>query len=307
MNRNMIKNIIIFSVILTCLWAFWKIRKYKFNSWMLDTKLIKKLNNKKILWVYWDDLDGFENRPEYIKLCLETIQRHSTDFTLIMLTKDNIENYLPELIEIKYRINLEKLLLAQKVDLYRIMLMYKYGGFYMDADTILLKSPIKVYDMLDKYDYIGFGCTGTKCFPENEYGYPSNSIVISRKNTKLMKNIFDNIIIRLQQNTDFKDNKNYFEIGKFAIWEELNKLIKNEKYKYYHIISEIGIRDTEGKWVTADRLFSYEKFDFRDEDKLVMILLYNNMMKNLRELTRDTILYSNWKIANYFKKSLDIV
>jgi hypothetical protein len=47
--------------------------------------------------------------------------------------------------------------------------------------------------------------------------------------------------------------------------------------------------------------------DFRDEDKLVMILLYNNMMKNLRELTRDTILYSNWKIANYFKKSLDIV
>lgn len=305
MNKNII--ITIFFVILSCLLIYWKIKKYKFNNWMLNTKLLKKLNNKKLLWIYWDDLNGFENRSEYIKLCLETIQKHSYDFTLIMLSKDNIEKYLPELIEIKYYINLEKILLPQKVDLYRIMLMYKYGGFYMDADTILLKSPIKLFNLLEKYDYIGFGCTGTICFPKNAYGYPSNSIIISKKNTKLMKNIFDNIIDRLQQNTDFKDDKNYFEIGKFAIWEELNKLIKNENYKYYHIISEIGIRDIEGKWVTADRLFSSENFNFRDEDKLVMILLYNNMMGDLRELTRHTILYSNWKISNYLKKSLDII
>ncbi len=185
-NKNMIKYIIIFYVILSCLWIFYKIKNYKFNNWMLNTKMVKFLNNKKILWVYWDDLDGFENRYEYIKLCLETIQKHSQDFTLIMLSNDNIEKYLPELIEIKYHINLEKLLLPQKVDLYRIMLMYKYGGFYMDADTILLNSPIKLYDMLEKYDYIGFGCTGTKCFPEDGYGYPSNSIIISKKNTKLM-------------------------------------------------------------------------------------------------------------------------
>ncbi len=303
----MIHNIIIFSVIVSCLLIYLKIREYKFNNWKLNTKMVKNLNNKKILWIYWDDLDGFKNRYDYIKLCLETIKKHSYDFKLIMLSKDNIETYLPELIEIKYYINLEKLLLPQKVDLYRIMLMYKYGGFYMDTDTILLKSPIKIYDMLKKYDYIGFGCTGEKCFPENKYGYPSNSIIISRKNTKLMKNIFDNIISRLQQNIDFKDDKNYFEVGKFAMWVELNKLIKNDNYKYYHIISEIGIRDTEGKWITTDRLFSSENFNFRDEDKLVMILLYNNMMKKLRELSRETIIYSNWKVSNYFKKSLDIM
>lgn len=297
-NKIIVLIVLIIIFLLIILNKYYSNKRYTFNEWINSNNI-----DGKILWIYWDDLNGIENRPDYISLCIETIKKNSDGFNLIMLSKDNIDYYLPELKEIEKNINLEKLMLAQKVDLYRIMLLYKYGGLYIDADTILLSTPIELYNKLEYYDFIGYGCTGDICFPENSYGKPSNGVLISRKNTILMKNIFDNIIFRLQSNKDFKLTNNYFEIGKYPIWEELNKLIKNG-YKYYHIKSEIGIRDTKGLWVTADRLFSSEQFEFKDEDKLIMIILYNNMMKDLKNIKRDEIMESDWKVTNFFKKAL---
>jgi hypothetical protein len=268
--------------------------KITFDKWEDPIKI-----DGKIMWIYWDDLNGIENRPDYISLCLETIKKYSTNFNLIILNKDNIEYYLPELKEIKIQYDLDRLLLAQKVDVYRIMLLYKYGGFYLDTDTILLKNPINLYNLLNEYDFVGYGCTGNICFPESSYGYPSNGVLIARKNSILMKNVFDNILNRLESDTDFTSSDNYFEIGKYPIWEELKKLTQNG-YKYYHIKSEIGIRDTSGKWVTAERLFSNEEFYFKDEDKLVMIVLYNNMMKDLKKIKKEEIFNSDWKIKKFF-------
>jgi len=270
-----------------------------------NNKIIWKNTNINIhnpMWIYWDDLNGENNRPAYISLCIDTIKKNSYDFTLIILNKNNINEYLPELEQINKIYNLEKLLLAQRVDIYRIMLLYKYGGFYLDADTILLSSPIKLYNLLDKYDYIGYGCTGNKCFPEQGYKNPSNGIMISRKKTKLMLNIFNNIINKLQsnitKNIDYKQPSHYFDFGKYAIWDEL------KNHDYYHITSEIGIRDTNGYWVTADRLFSNEDFKFYQEDKLLMVVLYNNMMDDLKNISKHEILNNNWRVSYFFNKTL---
>ena len=292
----MIKFVIIIIIILLLLFLlkYTYQKKYKFNNWHIPVNII----NNKIIWIYWDDLNGIENRPYYITLCLNSIKKNTKEYNLIELNKNNIYYYLPELKEIEKNINLDKLKLAQKVDLYRIMLLYKYGGLYLDTDTILLKSPDKLYKLLDEYDYIGYGCTGNICYPKNSYGRPSNSIMLSRKNTELMLNIFNNIINKLQDDIDFKNPDNYFVIGKYIIWYELDLLIK-KGYKYYHVVDDIGIRDTNGKWVTADRLFSNEKFNFINEDNLIMILLYNNMMDNLKKIKKEDIDKSDWKIKQF--------
>jgi hypothetical protein len=305
MNKNII--IIVILILLVILIVFgYKKKTNKINQ-------INQINssNYNYFWVYWDDLNGRDNRPAYIDICLETIKKHTMkDFNLVMLSKDNIDNYLPELINLRKQVDLDKLVLAQKVDLYRIMLLYKYGGFYVDADTILLKNPIDLFNILinsQEYDYIGYGCTGDICFPDDisSYSKPSNGVMISKPGTLLMKNIYNNIIKRLQnKDKDFKSPDNYYEIGKLPIWEELNLLIKNNNYKYYHIKSEIGVRDTSGQWVTASRLFSQEEFKFKDEDKLIMVVLYNNMMDELKKIKREELLNSNMNITKYFKKAL---
>jgi len=301
-NKKNITITVIILIIIIIIYLIFFIKEH-YNTNLFNNWIEPKNIDGKIIWIYWDDLNGIENRPAYISLCLQTIIKNTKDFNLIFLNKDNIEDYLPELKEIKINYNLDKLVLAQKVDIYRIMLLYKYGGFYLDTDTILLKSPIDLYNQLDNYDFVGFGCTGDVCFPENAYGYPSNSLLISRKKSLLMRNIFNNILNRLISNIDFKNPKNYHELGKHPIWEELNKLIQND-YVYYHIKSDVGIRDTDGNWVTADRLFSNEKFNFKDEDKLIMIMLYNNMMTDLKKIKKEDILTSDWKINYYIKKAL---
>ena len=48
-----------------------------------------------------------------------------------------------------------------------MLLLYKYGGLYVDADTIVLRDPIEIIHKLQKYDFVGFGCTGNRC----NYGY----------------------------------------------------------------------------------------------------------------------------------------
>ena len=63
---------------------------------------------------------------------------------------------------------MKDLIIAHKVDIYRIMLLKKYGGLYLDSDIIVLKDPIDIINKLECYDFVGFGCTGTICF--NSYG-----------------------------------------------------------------------------------------------------------------------------------------
>jgi hypothetical protein len=295
-------------ICLIIIFIFIYLKTYYINKTTLSYQLL----SKPTLWIYWDDL---QPRPGYIELCLSTIYKNSYDFNLYLLNKDNILDYLPEIKS--YEIYFNDLLLAQKVDIYRIWLMYKYGGLYIDTDTILLKSPIKLYNLLNKYDYIGYGCTGDICFPKDAYGYPSNGIIFSRPNTLLMKNILNSCLQKIMTNNkkiNYSNPDTYYDLGKVIIWEELTNIIKLTKYKYYHIDKEIGIRDENGKWVTPNRMFSNENYKFYGESKrksqreseLVMIPLYNNMMKDYRKYSKDDILNLNYNISKYFKKALDI-
>jgi len=280
---------------------------YYFDTYLIESNKINKFKipDKPFLWIYWDDVSP---RPGYIQLCINSIYKNSYDFNLIFLNKNNIIDYLPEIKS--YEVYFEDLLLAQKVDIYRIWLMYKYGGLYIDTDTILLKSPIKLYKLLENYDYIGYGCTGDICFPKDAYGYPSNGIIFSRPNTLLMKNILNKCIEKIKagyKKYDYKNDKSYYDLGKLIIWEEIKNLTNSyQKYRYYHIDKEIGVRDINGKWVTPQRMFSKENYTFYGYSDLVMIPLYNNMMKEYRKYSADEILNLNYNISNYYKKALSL-
>lgn len=300
-------KILLFIFLLLLIICLYYDKTYSLKKYNLEKFNLNK--EKPYLWIYWDDISA---RPGYIQLCIDTIYKNSYDFNLFFLNKNNIVDYLPE---IKlYEKYFEDLLLAQKVDIYRIWLMYKYGGLYIDTDTILLKSPIKLYKLLEKYDYIGYGCTGNICFPKDAYGYPSNGIIFSRPNTLLMKNILNKCLDKIKTNYkkyDYKDKKSYYDLGKLIIWDEISHLsestkLNNKKYKYYHIDKEIGIRDENGIWVTPQRMFSREKYKFYGESGLVMIPLYNNMMEEYKKYNVKEILDLDYNITYYFKQALDL-
>ena len=258
--------------------------------------------DKPFLWLYWDDLSP--TRPSYIDLCIESIYKNCHSFNIQMLNKDNLHKYLPELFEPEnemFKNKLDNLIMAHKVDYYRILLMYKYGGLYLDADTLCLKDPIDIYSKLKEVDFIGFGCTGQVC--TNGYNYPSNGIMASRPNTELMRDI----LAQLEHKIMTIDKFEYFDLGKYVIWKSLKKLGEGG-WKYHHMSNHFdGTRDNEGYWVNMKRLFSNEDIQFKHLDKMYFIILYNsNGTDEDKSLTKEELLNKNYFISKQFKRALKL-
>ena len=152
-----LKGIWSFSIILifTSLFLMWLIAVKK---WIIDPVYYKKccegFKNKPTIWMYWETLPG-KTKPGYIDLCIDSVKFNCGKcFNVIVCDNISIHKYLPEV----KNMNLSGLKLPQKVDYYRYCLLKKYGGAWIDADTIVLKCMCPIYKKLKDYDYIGFGC-----------------------------------------------------------------------------------------------------------------------------------------------------
>jgi hypothetical protein len=257
---------------------------------------------KPYLWVYWENKKD-KVMPDYIKLCRQSILKHcSKSFNVVELDEKNIYHYLPELKEKEKDYKLDKLIIAHKVDYYRILLLNKYGGLYVDADIIMLRDPIEIIDKLNDYDFVGFGCTGNKC--TYGYGEPSNWVLASRPKGRLIDRVLHNIENKLKA---VKDNIGYHDLGKLVIWEELKYLKETEDYKYYHYPSRFdGARDKNGEWVTDERLFSNEQIEYDTPNEMLFVVLYNSEMQDIPKTTIDELLHDNTNFAKIIKKSLNI-
>jgi hypothetical protein len=299
---NLILLIVILFLLL-CLFIFNSCREdfSSTDNTLEKTNINYSKNKKPYLWQYWDTIEGKE-MPDYIKLCMKTVDKHCSDsFEIVRLNKDNIFTYIPE-IE-KYKDKMKDLIIAHKVDIYRIMLLHKYGGIYMDADLICLRDPIEIIHKLDKYDFVGFGCTGDKC----SYGYsqPSNWILASRTNSILMERVLKHLINKIEKQNKF----DYHDLGKMVIWEELSKLIDKEKYVYFHYPNKVdGSRDINGEWISSNIVFSNQKVKYEDEDNMMFFVFYSsNMDGDVKKMSESELLSKDWLFTKFLKKALGSV
>lgn len=93
----------------------------------------------RIIWICW--FQGLESAPELVKRCIASVQNNAPDAQVIILTDENIPDYLalPEHIKTKYQAGL--ISKAQYSDIVRCSLLYQYGGIWMDA-TVFLTRPV---------------------------------------------------------------------------------------------------------------------------------------------------------------------
>jgi len=260
-----------------------------------ENAMINNINTKPNLFVYWENIDGAQ-MPDYIQKCRLTLHKHcNKSFNIIELNEKNIKEYLPTL-----PILPPNLLIQQKVDYYRIMILAKYGGLYIDSDVIIMRDPIEIINKLNEYDFVGFGCTGDTCL--NGYMKPSNAIMASRKDGILITKILDKLNEKLTNKKIF----DYFDLGKFVIWEVLDEFKNiNYKYKYFHYDNSFdGTRDKYGKWVFNDRLFSNKQIDYLHWN-MFFIMVYNSEMKDLKYKKFDDL--KNTNFYNFINKSLNYI
>lgn len=119
-------------------------------------KVTKKQENSNYVWVCW--FQGLENAPDLVKACINSIKKSLPDRNIVILTNDNIKDYInfPEYIIKKY----EKGIISKAhfSDLIRIELLCNYGGIWIDSTVLctspniphyILNAPLFVYKAMD--------------------------------------------------------------------------------------------------------------------------------------------------------------
>jgi hypothetical protein len=244
----------------------------------LNVKISKKykpITMTKYIWVYWENIK-IDKYPTFIKMCIDSIKKHYGKYKLVVLDEKNINNYLPNL-----RKDFDNLMIAQKVDYYRIALLHKYGGIWMDADVIAINDIKPVFDKLEEgYDFVGFGCTGQQC----NYGYfkPSNWVMGSRPGGILMKVCLDKLNNKLdnRNNKSEQNDSTYHDYGKIIVWQSLVDL-KELGYDYYHFNSEHdGTRNSNKEWIHSPNFFNVNDTKFLNEKNLFFVVMYNSEITN---------------------------
>ena len=90
------------------------------------------MKNKKLIFSFWEPK---EKMPAYLKLCINTWRHFLTDYEIVILDYDSISLWLSES-DIE-RFTCKSVSLPIQADIYRALLLQKYGGIWFDADTII--------------------------------------------------------------------------------------------------------------------------------------------------------------------------
>ncbi|MBC8225793.1 MAG: hypothetical protein H8E74_01460 [Gammaproteobacteria bacterium] len=241
-----------------------------------ELKLLYLGELPKHVWMYWQDMPGVK-KPGYIELTLKTAVLHNQgSFQVHVLNEKNIHEYLPNM----RKDLIDKLNLPQRADYYRVALLEKYGGIWLDADTVVMQDLTPLLNLLRYHDFVGFGCnySADECKKNlNGFPYPCNWVMLSRAKTKLLavyKQKQDEI---LDQHEYAYFQRNYHAIGKEQLIKAIDYVKQEVPYwSYKHYTSRCVERDSQGVLWNNVRLLSTETIDNKCLSDLIFVPFYNN-------------------------------
>lgn len=233
----------------------------------------KNCKNNKYIWCFW--YQGFDNVPDVVKKCVESIQIHSCGYKLVLLDKNNYSEYvnIPEIILKKVE---DKIItLTHFSDILRLALLSQYGGVWVDSTNYIVSDVFKKFDnmifnsnRINNQGWCGFFMGGQPnklfCFAYEmliDYNIKEDGLInyflidyvlmIANKYVKdcdkiiEMSNINESNIFLLEQKfNDEYNEREYIKLINSSAFFKLSykELLKKYNYKnltnYGHFISE---------------------------------------------------------------------
>lgn len=108
----------------------------------------------KKIWTFWDS----PNPPEIVNKCIETWKKQNPNYEIVVLNKENLSQYLPEVDFSKIK-HIHDKSPEKFADMVRLHVLAKYGGIWSDASIICLKpydSWIPSLQEKKNSEYVGF-------------------------------------------------------------------------------------------------------------------------------------------------------
>lgn len=230
------KSILYFFQALKCLFVGRKARQFEPKYYPEKERVIRVSRGvakrydpiPKLVWLYWED----ESTPSYIKHIIEHNKQVNQEYEFRLLNKDTYLQYLPDVV---FKANMP---VANKTDVIRLELLWRYGGIWIDA-TVILRDSLDWIQEVNKDNYnelIGFyrdNDTIDYMYPVVETYFmaaPAGSLFVKR-----WLELFGDI--REIGNVQF-----YKEISKRADFKEISQNIPNPSYLLVYLACQIACR-----------------------------------------------------------------
>ncbi|RWA68561.1 MAG: hypothetical protein EOQ28_24985 [Mesorhizobium sp.] len=107
----------------------------------------------KIIWILW--LQGIEAAPPIVKACIASWQRVNPNWTIHVLAKENLADFLPEVNDPSSTLS-TSLSDATYSDIIRVELLSRYGGVWVDATCYCLQPLDKWLDGVMSEGFFAF-------------------------------------------------------------------------------------------------------------------------------------------------------
>ena len=205
------------------------------------------------LYTYWEG-----EKPDYIKMCQESLK--NSKMNVIILGKDDY----PELNGMK---------INHKTDYLKAWLISENGGFWIDADMIVMKDLRPLIELVKKHGFCGIpGFFG------------------STRDDEMSKRWFDGIK-KIDKDPTFSDL--------------IQPLLKDKEFKEFRVFTKemiCPIYHTEDEFW---KLFKDEDIEKYSTENNYVFTLYNSSFSDeFKKMKSDQILGQPWLISKVFKKAL---
>lgn len=246
-----------------------------------------------IVWQYWETKPG-HNKPGYIELAMNLVQKscEQDNIKYVKITPENLSEYVNIATLPKNWHNIKQI--AHKADYLRAVLLYNYGGLWLDADVIVKNGFEPLIDDLKNADLVVFGDDNDEI---------SIGIIAARKNSPFIKEWLDKMTEKINKNTDF----NWTEIGYDILYPMWKKWAKENKGIWR--VRKYKDRDTcyPLYWNEWEKFFEKGTCEFLLRSFQPVIMLYNAKFPDWFKKMNfsDTMKYienSNTVIANLFRR-----
>lgn len=225
----------------------------------------QNLQHKKNDVVYSSWIQGMDNAPDLVKVCMVSRKKYIPNKTFVVITNDNIHDYVqfPNYIEEKYKRGI--IPYSHATDLLRLELLINYGGTWIDS-TVFVTNNNYPKEMLDS-DLFLYHFQNNK---EEKFSGISNWFISSYSNNKLLLILRDMLY---QYWKDYDCLIDYFVFHKFfwMIEEELpEEAASIPLYSSYDALQmalqlDKPYNDTIMNKITSSS--SFHKLDYRKNNK----------------------------------------
>lgn len=118
----------------------------------MDIKVRNVIDIKKNnIFAFWE---SHSEMPAYLKLCIETWHKNIPNAEVHIINYKNINDY----IEGVYNLDkLKKIPLAMQSDIVSAAVLEKFGGLFLDIDSIVIANLFEIFDIISNDKLIAFG------------------------------------------------------------------------------------------------------------------------------------------------------